>query len=68
MDKAVAQVPGCVEDDEAKILAEWKESGALEVVDDVDLEAFRSQVDSYLRDNFNEEQLGVYEGIRETVE
>jgi TRAP-type transport system periplasmic protein len=68
VDKAVAQVPGCVEDDEAKILAEWKESGALEVVDDVDLEAFRTQVDSYLRDNFNEEQLAVYEGIRETAE
>ena len=68
VDKAVEQVPGCVEDDEAKILAEWKESGALEVVDDVDLEAFRSQVDSYLRDNFDEEQLGVYEGIRETAE
>jgi TRAP-type transport system periplasmic protein len=68
VDKAVEQVPGCVEDDEAKILAEWKESGALEVVDDVDLEAFRTQVDSYLRDNFDEEQLDVYEGIRETAE
>ncbi|MGH3307328.1 MAG: DctP family TRAP transporter solute-binding subunit [Nocardioides sp.] len=68
VEKAVEQVPGCVEDDEAKILAEWKESGALEVVDDVDVEAFRSQVDSYLRDNFNEEQLAVYEGIRETAE
>jgi TRAP-type transport system periplasmic protein len=68
VDKAVEQVPGCVEDDEAKILAEWKESGALEVVDDVDLEAFRSQVDSYLRENFDEEQLPVYEGIRESAE
>jgi TRAP-type transport system periplasmic protein len=68
VDSAVEQVPGCVEDDEAKILAEWKESGALEVVDDVDLEAFRSQVDSYLRDNFNEQQLPVYEGIREAAE
>jgi TRAP-type transport system periplasmic protein len=38
------------------------------VVDDVDIEAFRSQVDSYLRDNFNEDQLAVYEGIRETAE
>ena len=68
VDKAVEQVPGCVEDDEAKILAEWKESGALEVVDDVDIEAFRSQVDSYLQDNFDEDQLAVYEGIRETAE
>jgi TRAP-type transport system periplasmic protein len=68
VDTAVEQVPGCVEDDEAKTLAEWKESGALEVVDDVDTDAFRTQVDSYLRDNLNEEQLAVYEGIRETAE
>jgi hypothetical protein len=34
----------------------------------VDVEAFRSQVDSYLRENFNEEQLAVYEGIRGTAE
>ena len=68
VDKAVEEVPSCVEDDEAKILAEWKESGSLEVVDDVDVETFRTQVDSYLRDNFNEDQLAVYEGIRESAE
>lgn len=68
VDKAVEEVPSCVEEDEAKILAEWKESGSLEVVDDVDVEAFRTQVDSYLRDNFNEDQLAVYEGIRESAE
>lgn len=68
VDKAVDQVPGCVEEDEQKTLAEWKESGSLEVVDDVDVEAFRTQVDSYLRKNFNKEQLAVYEGIRGTAE
>ncbi len=68
VDTAIEEVPGCVEEDEGKTLDEWKESGALEVVDDVDVEAFRSQVDSYLRDDFNEEQLAVYEGIREAAE
>jgi tripartite ATP-independent transporter DctP family solute receptor len=68
VDKAVAEVPGCVEEDEQKTLADWEESGALKIVDDVDVEAFRSQVDSYLRENFNEEQLAVYEGIRGTAE
>lgn len=68
VDKAVEEVPGCVEEDEAATLAEWKESGALEVVDDVDVEAFRTQVDSYLRDNFDQEQLAIYEGIREAAE
>ena len=64
VDAAVEQVPECVDEDEQKTLAEWEESGALEVVDDVDVEAFRTQVDSYLRENFNEEQLAVYEAIR----
>ena len=62
VDAAVEQVPGCVDEDEQKTLAEWEESGALEIVDDVDVEAFRTQVDSYLRENFNEEQLAIYEG------
>jgi len=68
VDAAMEQVPGCVADDEEATLAEWREGGAMEIVDDVDVEAFRSQVDSYLRENFNEEQLAVYEGIRGTAE
>ena len=68
VDSAVEQVPGCVEEDEQKILDGWASEGAMEVVDDVDVEAFRSQVDSYLRENFNDEQLAVYEGIREAAE
>lgn len=65
---AEEQVPGCVAEDEEKTLAEWEESGAMEVVDDVDVEAFRSQADAYLRDNFDDEQLAVYEGIRGEAE
>nr|MCW2728345.1 tRNA modification GTPase [Aeromicrobium sp.] len=64
VDKAVAEVPGCVADDEKKILDGWKEDGEIEIIDDVDVEAFRTQIDAYLRDNFDEEQLAVYEGIR----
>jgi len=68
VDAAVEQVPGCVEEDEQKILDKWKKSGEIKIVDDVDVEAFRTQVDSYLRDNFNKEQLAVYEGIRGSAE
>jgi TRAP-type transport system periplasmic protein len=68
VDTAVEQVPGCVAEDEETTLSEWQESGAMEVVDDVDVEAFRTQVDSYLRENFNDEQLAVYEGIREAAQ
>ena len=68
VDAAVDQVPGCVTEDEEKTLAEWRENGAMEVVDDVDVEAFRAQVDTYLRENFNDEQLAVYESIRGTAQ
>ena len=64
VDAAEEQVPQCVADDEEATLAEWAESGDLEVVDDVDVETFRTQADTYLRDNFDEEQLAVYEAIR----
>ena len=64
VDAAEEQVPQCVADDEEATLAEWADTGDMEVVDDVDVETFRSQADAYLRDNFDEEQLAVYEGIR----
>ena len=62
VDSAVEQVPGCVDEDEQETLAEWEQTGALEVVDDVDVETFRTQVDAYLRDNFTEEQLADLRG------
>ena len=68
VDTAVEQVPGCVAEDEETTLSEWADSGALEVVDDVDVEAFRSQADGYLRESFDDEQLAVYEAIRGTAE
>ena len=68
VDEAVAQVPGCVEEDEQKILDGWEQDGAMEIVDDVDQAAFQEQADAYLRENFDEEQLAIYEGIRESAE
>jgi TRAP-type C4-dicarboxylate transport system substrate-binding protein len=68
VDEAVAQVPGCVEEDEQKILDGWEQDGAMEIVDDVDQAAFQEQADTYLRENFDEEQLAIYEGIRESAE
>ena len=68
VEAAEEQVPGCVAEDEEATLAEWEESGDMKVVDDVDVEAFRSQADAYLRDNFDEDQLAVYEGIRGEAE
>ncbi len=68
VDAAEEQVPPCVAEDEEKILAEWADSGTMEVVDDVDVDAFRTQADEYLRDNFNADQLEIYEAIRSEAE
>jgi tripartite ATP-independent transporter DctP family solute receptor len=68
VDAAEEQVPQCVAEDEEKILAEWEDSGAMEVVDDVDVDAFRTQADAYLRDNFTADQLEIYEAIRGEAE
>jgi tripartite ATP-independent transporter DctP family solute receptor len=64
VDTAVDQVPGCVAEEEQKKLAEWKAGKDLQVIEDVDVAAFRTRADSYLRANFKPEQLTVYEGIR----
>lgn len=64
VDAAVAQVPGCVEEDEKRILDEWAAGGAFQVVDDVDTAAFRARAEQYLRANLTPEQLTVYEAIR----
>ena len=68
VDAAEEQVPQCVAEDEEKTLAEWEESGDMEVVDDVDVESFRTQADEYLRENFDEDQLAVYEAVRGEAE
>jgi tripartite ATP-independent transporter DctP family solute receptor len=68
VESAVEQVPDCVAEDEQKILDEWEASGDFEVVDDVDTDAFRSMAEEYLRENFTDEQLSVYEAIRDSAE
>lgn len=62
--KAVEQVSGCVEEDEKATLEEWKAGSDLEVVEDVDVAAFRTKAEAYLRANLEPEQLEVYEAIR----
>jgi tripartite ATP-independent transporter DctP family solute receptor len=64
VDAAVAQVPGCVEQGEQQILEKWRSGGQFQIVEDVDVAAFRSRVEPYLRANLSPEQLTVYEAIR----
>jgi tripartite ATP-independent transporter DctP family solute receptor len=64
VDAAVAQVPGCVAQDEREILDTWRSGGAFQVVEDVDVDAFRARAEQHLRANLGPEQLEVYEAIR----
>jgi tripartite ATP-independent transporter DctP family solute receptor len=61
---AVEQMPGCVDDAEREILEKWEQEGSVEIVDDVDQEAFAQQTDAWFRENLEGDSLAVYEAIR----
>jgi tripartite ATP-independent transporter DctP family solute receptor len=66
VETAVAQVPDCVAEEEQAFLDE--QAGSTEIVDDVDVDAFRSQAEEYFLENYTGEQLAVYEAIRDSAE
>ena len=68
VDAAVEQVPQCVEEDEATTLEEFSSGGTIEVVDDVDVDAFQQQAEEYFSENYTGESLEAYEAIRESAE
>lgn len=55
----------CIEEAEAETLAEWESTGAMEVVDDVDVEAFRSRVREYFGENLEGEELELYQSFQD---
>jgi TRAP-type C4-dicarboxylate transport system substrate-binding protein len=68
VEEAMIQEPQCAADAEEEILAGWRESGALEIVDDVDRDAFRELAEPYLRERWSDEQVAVLEAIRSVAE
>ncbi len=68
VEEAMVEEPVCAATAEEEILAGWEESGAIEIVDDVDREAFREMVEPYLRDNFTPEQVEVLDAIRSVAD
>jgi tripartite ATP-independent transporter DctP family solute receptor len=62
--EAMVQEPDCAAEAEEEILAAWRESGNMEIVEDVDRDAFRELAEPYLRDNFTAEQVEVLDAIR----
>ena len=67
VEEAMIQEPQCAAEAEEEILAAWRESGDIEIVDDVDRDAFRELVEPFLRESFSEEQVAVLEAIRSTA-
>jgi tripartite ATP-independent transporter DctP family solute receptor len=68
VEEAMVQEPECAAEAEEEILAGWRESGNMEIIEDVDREAFRELAEPFLRDNFEDAQLEVLEAIRSTAE
>jgi tripartite ATP-independent transporter DctP family solute receptor len=68
VEDAMVQEPDCAAEAEEEILAGWRDSGTLEIVDDVDRDAFREQAEPFLRDAWSEDQIAVLDAIRSTAE
>ncbi|GAA1737189.1 sialic acid TRAP transporter substrate-binding protein SiaP [Isoptericola hypogeus] len=64
---AVEQMPGCVEEAETQILDGWRQEDAVEIVEDVDSEAFAQQTDAWFRENLEGDSLAVYESMRDSA-
>ncbi|HUP18248.1 MAG TPA: DctP family TRAP transporter solute-binding subunit [Acidimicrobiia bacterium] len=68
VEEAMVQEPACAAEREQVILDEWRDSGALEIVEDVDREAFREMAEPFLRGAWSEEQIAVLDAIRSTAD
>ncbi len=61
------QVRKCISDDENAILEEWRAGSDIQVVDDVDIEAFRSKVFDELPGLMSDESAQVFQQIRDAA-
>ena len=64
----MVEEPICAATAEEEILAGWEADGAIEIVDDVDRDAFREMAEPYLRENFTPEQVEVLDAIRSVAD
>ncbi|MDO5494158.1 MAG: DctP family TRAP transporter solute-binding subunit [bacterium] len=67
VDSAVQRVTECVAEEEQTTIDEWKEAGLIEIIEDVDVDAFREQAVSYLEGEFTGESLEAFQAIRATA-
>ncbi|PRX50391.1 tripartite ATP-independent transporter DctP family solute receptor [Prauserella shujinwangii] len=59
-----AQNRQCIEDEERKILDEWRRNGTMTVVEDVDRQAFAQRAEDYFKRTLSGEQLELYRSVR----
>lgn len=57
----------CIEDEEARLLDEWRGTGAMTVVEDVDRDAFAQRAEQYFTETLSGEQLTLYQNVRESA-
>ncbi|MFI7742822.1 DctP family TRAP transporter solute-binding subunit [Kocuria rhizosphaericola] len=57
----------CAQTEEQEVLDEWEAAGTPEVIEDVDVEAFRTQAQDYFLNNLDGEQLELYQDIRDSA-
>ncbi|MFD0856183.1 DctP family TRAP transporter solute-binding subunit, partial [Actinomadura adrarensis] len=57
----------CIEQDEAKIVADWKSKGRPTIVEDVDRAAFAAKAEAYFGRTLTGEQAELYKAIRATA-
>ena len=67
VDSAVEQVTACVEEDETALLDEWRSGESIEIVEDVDIDAFREKALAGLEGELSGDSLAVFEAIRNTA-
>lgn len=67
VEEAMVQEPQCAAESEEETLAAWREGGAMEVIEDVDRDAFREMAEPFLREAWSEEQIAVLDAIRSTA-
>jgi tripartite ATP-independent transporter DctP family solute receptor len=68
VEKAMVEEPKCVVDAEKAILDEFRAGGDMQVIEDVDRDAFRTKAEPYLREHFTPEQVEVLDAIRSTAQ
>ena len=55
----------CIEEAEQRILEEWRDSGELTIIEDVDRAAFSAKAEEYFAQNLQGDKLALYQKVRE---